>query len=212
VKPRRTLDRIAVALLSLAVFVLGHDLLFLLAGGANYRAVLAASGHGSIWDITAMTVTGAAAGLTGLGLRRLVILSRLTRSLGPVAADAEHGVPSLVRQTVRLWATIMPIALLLLVANENLERAAIGVPLPGFGIIVAASPIFAAVALAVAIVAALYGWRRDLLISRLASAVRPWRRSTTIPYPRLPWVDRRPGSIAGRRLAGRAPPSMAFGR
>jgi hypothetical protein len=212
VKPRRTLDRIAVALLSLAVFVLGHDLLFLLTGGANYRAVLAASGHGSIWDITAMTVAGAAAGLTGLGLRRLLILSRLTRGLGPMSSDAQHGVPSLLRQTLRLWATILPIALLILVANENLERAAIGVPLPGFGIIVAAGPIFAAVALAVAIVAALYGWRRDLLVSRLVAADRTWERSPSVPYPHLPWVDRRPGSIAGRRLAGRAPPSMAFGR
>jgi hypothetical protein len=212
VKPRRTLDRIAVALLALAVFVLGHDLLFLLAGGANYRAVLAASGHGSIWDITVMTVVGAAAGLTGLGLRRLVVLSRLARGIDPVSADAEHGVPHLLWQTLRLWATILPIALLLLVANENLERAAIGVPLPGLGIIVAAGPIFAAVALAVAIVAALYGWRRDLLISRLAAARRTWLRSTTLHHPRLPWVDRRPGSIAGRRLAGRAPPSMALGR
>jgi hypothetical protein len=129
-----------------------------------------------------------------------------------VTAATEHGVPHLLWQTLRLWATILPIALLLLLANENLERAAIGLPLPGIGVIAAAGPIFAAVALALAILAALYGWRRDLLMSRLAAARLGWRRPTTLRHPRLPWVDRRPGSIVGRRLAGRAPPSIAFGR
>jgi hypothetical protein len=210
--PRRMLDRVAVALLSLAVFVLGHDLLFLLASGASYRTALQQSGHGAAWDTTVLTVVGAVALLAGLALRRLVVLSRMARGLDRSPESAEQSVTRLIRHTLQLWALILPIALVLLVANENLERAAIGLPLPGLGVLLAAGPIFAAVALGVAIVAALYGWRRDLLVSRLAEARRRWRASTASTHPRLPWVNRRPGSIVGRRQAGRAPPRLAFGR
>jgi hypothetical protein len=210
--PRGMLDRVAVALLSLAVFVVGHDLLFLLASGAKFSATLQQSGHGAAWDVTVLTVVGAAALLAGLALRRLVVLSRMARELDGSAETDDQSLAPLIRHTLQLWALILPIALILLVANENMERAAIGLPLPGLGVLVAAGPIFAAVALAVAIVAALYSWRRDLLISRLAHARRPWRVPTAQAYPRLPWVNRRPGSNVGRRQAGRAPPSLALGR
>ncbi|MDP9250418.1 MAG: hypothetical protein M3O78_03505 [Chloroflexota bacterium] len=206
------LDRFAVALLSLAAFVLGHDLLFLLASGPSFRIALQQSGHGAVWDTTVMTVIGAAAVLAGLAMRRLVALSQAARALRGPAAALRRRRAHLLGQVLRLWAVILAIALVLLVVNENLERAAIGLPLPGVGVLLPAIPIFAAVALAVAVVAALYGWRRDLLISRLAEACRPWRVATAQTYPQQPWVNRRPGSNVGRRQAGRAPPSLALGR
>jgi hypothetical protein len=210
--PRRMLDRFAVALLSLAAFVLGHDLLFLLASGPNFRIALQQSGHGAVWDTTVMTAIGAAAVLAGLAVRRLVALSQLARGFEDRAEAADRRPARMIRQVLRLWAVILTVALVLLVVNENLERAAIGLPLPGVGVLLPAIPIFAAVALAVAVVAALYGWRRDLLVSRLAAARRPWRMAKAHTYPQQPWVNRRPGSNVGRRQAGRAPPSVALGR
>jgi len=210
--PRRMLDRVAVALLSLAAFVLGHDLLFLLASGPNFRIALQQSGHGAVWDTTVMTVVGAGAVLAGLAMRRLVALSQAARGLGGPAAASHRRRAHLLGHVLGLWAVILATALVLLVVNENLERAAIGLPLPGLGVLLHAIPIFAPVALAVALVAALYGWRRDVLISRLAEARRPRRVPTAQTYPRLPWVNRRPGSNVGRRQAGRAPPSFALGR
>jgi hypothetical protein len=208
--PRRMLDR--VALLSLAAFVLGHDLLFLLASGPNFRVAMQQSGHGAVWDTTVMTVVGAAAVLAGLAMRRLVALSQAARGLGRPAGALRRRRAHLLGQVLRLWAVILAIALVLLVVNENLERASIGLPLPGLGVLLPAMPIFAAVALAVAIVAALYGWRRDVLIARLTEARRVWKVATAQTYPRLPWINRRPGSNVGRRQAGRAPPSLALGR
>ena len=210
--PRRMLDRVAIALLSLAVFVLGHDLLFLLASGPTFRIALQQSGHGAVWDTTVMTVVGAAAVLAGLAIRRLVALTQLARGLEARVAGAERRPAHLLGQVVRLWVVIVAIALVLLVINENLERAAIGLPMPGLGVLLPAIPIFAAVGLAIAIVAALYGWRRDQLISRLAEARRQWSVSAPQTYPRQPWVNRRPGSNVGRRQAGRAPPSWALAR
>lgn len=210
-QPRRTFDRVAVALLSLAVFVVGHQTLFLLAGGPGYRSLLQRSGHGPAWDLTALLVAGAAALLTGFALRRLLTLSQQVRGIRPAPAEASRRPIHLLEAVLRLWALLMIFALLLYVGNENLERLAVGLPLPGIGVIAAASPVFALIALAVALVAGLYGWRRDVLVSRLADSRRRWQAPQT-SHPRLPWVNRRPGSNVGRRQAGRAPPSGAFAR
>lgn len=208
-QPRRTFDRVAVALLSMAVFVLGHEILYLLAGGPGYRSLLQQSGHGPAWDLTAFMVVAAAALLTGFALRRLVALAYRVRV--EEAGPAAHEPLPLLEAVLRLWLVLLVVALALFVANENLERLAGGLPLPGIGVVGGAGPIFAGLSLAVALVAGLYGWQRDLLVARLAAARPRWRPSPP-NRRRLPWVNRRPGSNVGRRQAGRAPPSVAFAR
>lgn len=96
--------------------------------------------------------------------------------------------------------------------QENIERAAIGQAMPGLGILL--TPEFAgglwitlAVGLAVGLVAALFDWRRQVLLARLRAA-RPSLPRGATARPRRPGLAVLPPvqSILGRRSALRAPP------
>jgi len=99
----------------------------------------------------------------------------------------------------------------LFVAQENLERIALGDPLPGMGVLArngspVAMTVIAAVALGVALVGALFRWRRDILIARIAAGRGRWRLQRAEPR-RSQDADRRPQLALGGSIAGRAPPA-----
>lgn len=212
----RRRDLLSLATLSLGALILGHHLVFLTAYGPRYWAMLERTGHGPVWAVTVITVGILSTGLVFLALRRLASLARLARAVKGGKLAVRDGRPrDLAIHAIRLWAMIVAISLALFVLNENLERAANGLPTPGLTILVAgvgnASPIlvFAAVAAAVAIVAALYRWQRDILLARVRGERPAWDRTVQRGLPRPPAaLPRRPRSVVGSRLAGRAPPLL----
>jgi len=212
VTQRRSRDLVALAALSLAALVLGHDLIFLLTYGAGVGVGLQRTGHGLAWLVIIVTAAMVAGTMSALAIRRLIALSRLARDLERGLVQVRGGSRTeLGRQILRLWAPILVIALALFVANENLERAAVGMPLPGVAIVLG-SPhvptvlVFALVALFVAAFAGLYRWRRDVLAARVVAARARWTERGPVVLPPGRLADRRHPSIVGRRLAGRAPP------
>ena len=212
----RRRDLLSLATLSLAALILGHHLVFLTAYGSQYWTLLERTGHGPVWAITVFTVAILSAGLVFLALRRLASLRRLARAVEDGGTTVRDGSLShLGGLVLRLWCVIVVVSLALFVLNENLERAAIGLPAPGIAILAGGightSPIFVfmAVAAAVALVAGLYRWRRDVLLARVSADRLTWDRSAHARPQRPPLLPRRrPRSVVGSRLAGRAPPLL----
>jgi len=212
----RRRDLLSLATLSLAALILGHHLVFLTAYGPQYWTMLERTGHGPVWAITVATVAILSAGLIFVAIRRMASLRRLARAVEDRRMTVRDGsLRDLAGHVLRLWAVVVVISLALFVLNENLERAAIGLPAPGFALLAGgmgrASPIFVfmAVAAAVALVAGLYRWRRDILLARVRAERQVWDRSPG-GRPARPSAlpRRRPRSVVGSRLAGRAPPPL----
>jgi len=210
----RRRDLLSLATLSLAVLILGHHLVFLTAYGRQYWAMLERTGHGLVWAITVITVALLTLGLIFLAFRRVRSLTRQARDIerGRLAVRDARMI-ELARQVLRLWPVILVISLALFLLNENLERAANGLPSPGLNVLAASaghlSPIlvFAAVAGAVALVAGLYRWRRDILLAVLRAKRTAWDRSAKPRLLRPAEAPlRRPRWVVGSRLAVRAPP------
>ena len=113
----------------------------------------------------------------------------------------------------RLGLRLTVLTAVAFVAQENAEHLAVGEALPGLSTLGSAQYpnaiwIIALVAFGVGLVGALFGWRFERLVARIRSA-RPARRAVA-PAPRALFdVDRRPLSILGSGLAGRAPPADA---
>jgi hypothetical protein len=212
VTQHKSRDLLALAALSLAALVLGHDLIFLLTYGIDVGGALQRTGHGMAWLVTVVSAAVVAGSMAALAIRRLISLSMLARDLERGLVRVRRGSSGeLGREIVRLWVPILVTSLILFVVNENLERAAIGLPLPGLGIVIGSGHapavlIFAAVSLFVAGFAGLYRWRRDLLEARVVAARVRWADAEPDLRPPLRWADRRHPSIIGRRLAVRAPP------
>lgn len=212
----RRRDLLSLATLSLAALILGHHLVFLTAYGPQYWTMLERTGHGPVWAITVATVAILSAGLAFLALRRLASLGRLARAVEDGGTTVRDGsMRHLAALVLRVWCVILVASLALFVLNENMERAAIGLPAPGIAILAGGightSPIFVfmAVAAAVALVAGLYRWRRDVLLARVGVDRPTWDRSAHARPPRpSPLLRRRPRSVVGSRLAGRAPPPL----
>jgi hypothetical protein len=212
----RRRDLLSLATLSLAALILGHHLVFLTAYGPEYWTMLERTGHGPVWAITVASVAILSLGLVFLALRRLASLRQLARSIEGGGATVRDGSRRhLAWLVLRLWCVVTVASLALFVLNENLERAAVGIPAPGIAILAAGigrtSPIFVfmAVALAVALVAGLYRWRRDVLLARIRQDRPAWDRSAHARQPRpSPLLRGRPASLVGSRLAGRAPPPL----
>lgn len=209
--------RLATAgVLQLGALVLAHQLVYLARYGSLYGEALVHAGHGDAWNAAVLTSLLLAAGLVGLGLARLHRLGVLARaSAASEAPRAQLPGRALLAAFLRLAPRVAVLQLVLLSTQENLEHAAMGQPVPGAGILL--SPEYAggawiaiAVALIVSLVAALFTWRRDVLLARLrgaraalprASASAPRRTGVAASHP----VE----SILGRQSALRAPPALA---
>jgi hypothetical protein len=211
---RRIAGFLAAAALQLVALVLAHELVFLARYGSRYNEALVHAGHGEIWSAAVKTSLVLAFGLLALGAFRLGRLGLLVRRRGP-AARVDRGALE-ARPLVRAWLRVAPrtalLSVVLLSIQENVERAAIGQAMPGPGLLL--SPEYAgglwitiAVALAVGFVAALFEWRRSVLLARLRASRGGPPRATDSPVPRprvLDWA--RVESLLGRRSALRAPP------
>lgn len=209
-------DRLRLTALAAVAFVLAHDLVFLLTDGGSYGLALARTGHGDQWTGTVVLVAALALSLAILGAFRLASLTRLARELQAGDITVESGrLADLAGHLVRAWLVILPIALVLFVGVENLEHVSVGLRAPGLSVLGSSQyhsviGVFVLVSFGAALVDALYRWRRDVLVARIAAARAGLRhaRPLVLRY-RLPWVDRRHASITGNRISGRAPPQLA---
>lgn len=200
--------------MTLVALVVAHNLVFLLAYGAAYDEALAHSGHDGSWGTAVAIVLTGGICLFLLAGWRLYRLGVIARAIVPAAGHAPGGV-GLGRRFVGLWWRLSAASTLLFVVQENVEHQRVGEGLPGLAVLGSAeypdaALVIAGVALVVALVGALFLWRRDVLIARIASAlrhahlrpVRTVRRSVVVR-------DRRPDSPVGRGLGVRAPPLPA---
>jgi hypothetical protein len=212
----RRRDVLAIAPMVLAALVLGHDLTYLLTYGPDYQTALLRTGHGEAWTAAVVTVALICATLVVLAAVRLATLARQGRQLGAQLDGPAARPADLVRELVGLWALILVGAAVLFVVNENVERATSHLPLTWLGVLVGAEGnllpllVLTFASALVAAVAALYRWRRDVLVARLRAAAARWSRPTSHPLPR-PWPSLpRPRAGIARRLAGRAPPRVVL--
>jgi hypothetical protein len=208
---RRLLAFLAMTLVALVV---AHNLVFLLAYGAGYDEALAHSGHDAAWRTAVAVVIAAGFGLLALAIWRLHRLGLIARTVAPTEGRLDPGASDFGRCLAGLWLRLTGATTLLFVVQENLEHQRAGEALPGLAVLGStaypdAILVIACVALAIALVGALLHWRRDLLVARIAGALRQARQRPA-PVLRRPVADRdrRPGSIIGRGLALRAPPVL----
>jgi hypothetical protein len=201
------------AVLSLAVLVVGHNLVFLLTYGSDYSAALTRTGHDGRWDETVRVVLAVAGLLAAVGTARLLWLYYCARRLGAAGQPVGPTMPAYVRALLLLWAQLFAIATLLFVLQENYERWSVGLALPGVAVLSPAGeagpmPVFLLLSLVVAAVGALFRLGIAVLEARVADERSRGLRLRSAPrtlrhYSPLP----RPSSVIGRNLAGRAPPT-----
>jgi hypothetical protein len=204
------------AVLQLVALVLGHQLVYLARYGSRFGEALVHSGHGDAWTVAVISSVLLAGLLAVAGAARLIYLGGLVRRARARSGTAPGALAAstFLRDLLGLAPRIAVLQLVLLTVQENVERAAIGEAMPGPGVLLSAEYaggawIALAVALVVSLVAALFAWRRSVLLARL--------RATRASLPRRTNVARRPAgrlwapveSILGRRSALRAPPPAA---
>lgn len=207
-QPARVLGAVGSALVAL---VLSHSLVFLIRYGSAYGEALAHAGHDAAWTIA--IASSSVLGL-GLALAGTLQLRRLARAAGPAPdSDGGSGRRRFVARWLRLSARTAATTSVLLTIQENLERASVGLPTPGLGLLVSADypwavAVIAAVGLAVGLVVALFRWQRDVLIARLRAARGIARSPVDTPPPGW-FAPRRSASVLGRAQGLRAPPRVA---
>lgn len=202
------------ALVVVAV-VLAHELVYLARYGARYNEALVHGGHGETWSAAVTASLAISIALLVASIGRLAWLGALVRRTGSAnttsrpATDLDRR--ALLRGFLRTAPRLVVLAVLVLSLQENVERALSGQGLPGPFVLLSAEYagglwITIAVGLAVALVAALFDWRRRALLAQLRVArIAAPRRTTT--QPRRPAIMDQPrGSLLGRRSALRAPP------
>ena len=206
--------RTAFAGMAAVAFVLAHNLVFLAGYGTAYEDALTRTGHTDAWNNAVLAVLGLGVLLLVSATWRLHRLGLLARGSARLAHEPA-GIGGFAGQLGRLWLRLTLVTTVWFVIQENLEHRSAGEPLPGLSVLGSsdypnALLILAAVALGVAAVGALFRWRRDVLVARIAAARQRWRRASG-PTLRvsLEWVIRLPGSFLGRRLAVRAPPATS---
>jgi hypothetical protein len=194
-----------------ASLVLAHNLIFIAGYGSRFGAVMEHTGHDHGWTVAALTSIGLATSLLLVALRRLHQLRRAARMAGVETLPDEPGLRAFAGRWLGWWLALTLVTVLLFVLQENLELASVGSALPGLGILASAAypntiVILLLVALGISLLAALLGWRTAVLIARIRAASSEVRPGSALKLGRNEPIDRRRGSILGRRLAGRAPP------
>jgi hypothetical protein len=196
--------------MALVALVLAHNLVFLATYGPRYGRALLETGHDAAWTTAFIVALGLGLALLVAGTWQLRRLSRQARSIGAAAGPRDPGLSAFLAHLGSLWLGLVPATALLFVLQENVEHLAVGAGLPGLGVLArGGSPlalaVIGAVSFGVALVGALYRWRRDMLVARITSGHGPWRRPTV--KPRRPrGIDRRAPLALGGSVAGRAPP------
>jgi hypothetical protein len=201
------------ALLTAAVWVAAHDLVYLAAHGVGgYRPALQASGHGGYWVAMGVAAVLGAGALATLALQRSHALARRLVQLGGLRVRPSSSA-RLVARIARLWLLLLVASLAIFIAQENLEHLTQHAGhVPGLEVLYgteyhATLPIFAALALAAATIG-------SLAIERLRALAEAVARAE-----RAPWPERRPRRpappdaprVRDQRSApdlGRAPPPL----
>lgn len=194
----------------LAGLVLAHSLIFLAAYGATVGFAMSRTGHDLGWLSAAAAALTLGCSLLATMAWRLRGLRRAAQRTGAVRLPAEPGLIAFLRRWTVWWLALTVAIAVLFVIEENIELSRISEQLPGIRVLASgaypgAVAIIAVVALVVSLLASLLGWESDLLEARIRAAgqlVRNERGASA----RIDVIDRRPGSILGRGLAGRAPP------
>ncbi len=203
---------VVLAVLTLASAGLGHELVYLLAHGfgAGYDRAMAEGGHGRYWTSFVLTATGvtiALAAVVAVQMRRLVRLARHAHAERIRVADDRPGL--FAGLLGHAWLRLVVATLLLFLLQENLEQIAAGQPAPLLEAIAGdhaiVVPVLAAVSFIVGAVAALVGWRRSLLLARLAAVRWRWGKAPAIRRP-VATPLRASSSDAARTHGVRAPP------
>lgn len=198
---------------SMAVaLVLAHDLAFLARYGSAFGEALAHAGHGAAWTgaVAGSVAIGAGLLLTAiLGLRRLSLVAEQRRAPG---TSSEPRSLTFLRTWLIRAAVLSLTTMFLLTIQENLERVRGGVAGPNVGLLVSAEypwaiPIVIGVAIGVSFVAAIVGWRRAVLWSRIRATRRRPARSAIVRRAAV-GSERRPLPVVRGLLAVRAPPSL----
>ncbi|HEY5489037.1 MAG TPA: hypothetical protein VIK00_04290 [Candidatus Limnocylindrales bacterium] len=201
------------AFLMAVAFALGHQITYVVEYGTNAGSALARSGHGLDWTFAVASIALLSVALAGLAVRELRRLSRQARELTNVGSRGSS-LAALVADTVPLALAVFVVSLASFVVLENLEYAAAGLASPGLTLIFspqhqATLIVFELVSLAVASVAALYRWRRDILVELIKLAHR-LRLHGRAPLGSRPIELTLPASsIVRGRPPGRAPPLPA---
>lgn len=211
----RTGFMVRAAVTALASLVLAHNLIFIAGYGSRFGAVMAHTGHDHGWTVAALTSIGLAVCLLAVALRRLQELRRTALGFGAMRLPTEPGLRTFASRWLGWWIALTLVTAVLFVLQENLEHAHVATALPGFAVLASdaypnAIAIILAVALGISLVAALLGWRSSVLTARIEAARPRARAGAARSFRRPEAVDRRQGSILGRRLAGRAPPLAAL--
>lgn len=217
--PRRTNGIVIALALQAVALVLAHDLVFLARYGSRYNEALVHSGHGEAWSSAVGTILAIAAALVVAGVLRLAYLGILAgRAIRPPTRRGDALGTSLeLAGLARLWLRIGPrtaiVGVVLLTIQENLERSSLGGLIAGPGILLSPEYPFGlwitlGVGLLVGFVAALFEWRRRVLVARLRAARAVPQRQAEPGATRPRTFGGRPStsSVLGRRSGLRAPP------
>jgi hypothetical protein len=209
------------AVMQLAALVLAHQLVYLARYGSRYGEALVHAGHGDAWSAAVVSSVILGLGVAAIGAARLFKLGALARRSGDGTqrgpSQSSSGglqLEALARSWLRLAPRMAILTLVLLSLQENVEQAAIGAPVPGPGILL--SPEYAGgawiaitVTALVGLVAALFQWRRDVLLARLSAVRARFARGAGAVRRPSSRLDAPIESLLGRRSALRAPPGAA---
>jgi hypothetical protein len=215
---RPTLRFVAsVAALSPASLVLSHNLAFLVAFGRGAEDALRATGHDEGW---ASAVRFVLAISTMLGLATVVRISYLWRTARRLERDRSLHPRTdwrqLARTVLALWAVLAVVTAGWFVAQENLERLAIGGSLPGIEPLLEGGPagpllIIPLVSLIVAFIGGLFRWGITALRARIAAAKAARVRQQPARIRRPVDSDARRSGVLSRHVSLRAPPGPLAG-
>jgi len=199
------------AVTTFASLVLAHNLIFIAGYGSRFGSVMAYTGHDHGWTVAAVSSIALAASLLVVGVRRLQQLRRTARGAGLPSLPNEPGLRAFGTRWLGWWIALSLATTLLFAVQENLELGSVGTAMPGLSVLASAAypnavAIILAVALGISMVAALLGWRSSVLIARIQAARSETPAAAALSLPPCEPIDRRLGSILGRRLAVRAPP------
>jgi hypothetical protein len=208
---RRITGIVAAAALQAVALVLAHELVFLARYGSRFGEALAHAGHGQAWSTAVFSSLTLGVVLVTLSVMRLAWLGSLVRRHRPTGDAQPFDWRALARTWLRWAPPVALVTIVILTVQENLERAAIGLAMPGPSILLTAEYagglwIALGVGIVVAFVAALFDWRRRQLLARLRAARHPFPRIERALPVRPARIDRPATSIIGRRSALRAPP------
>ena len=211
----RLVSRAGFAASILVALVLSHELVFLTTYGPAYRIALVDTGHDGTWAVAVAVVGGLAAGLFLTAALRLRQLGLVATSVAREAPTMPPDPAALVGRWLGLWPRLGALTTALFVVQENLEHLHAGQGLPGISVLSSGQypdslAVIGIVTLVVALVAALFGWRRDLLVARIAAARARWGRAPRSATRRRPLsTEQRHVSVLVHQFAGRAPPQLS---